>query len=421
MTLYFRRLAVLQFSRDAKLLMAASGILAISFLGIQGLLKTLYILRLGYGLEYVGIFGATGAFAYMVMSLPSGLLGNRFGTRTTMLSGGVITVISMATLSFTEFVPLWARDGWPLFVQVLLSCGWAMFTVNLVPALMAVSTVQNRNDIYAMNSLFRGLGTFVGTVSGGLLPGWFAALLGQAVNTPEPYRWALWVAAVLGLAALVPLFMLDKLGSVTLSDHATPRGAFPTWLIVFVVLHIYLSQGTWAICQTFCNPYMDTELHLSAAAIGLILGVGQFIAVFAPLLTPTLARRYSNGWTLMIATLGTGISLVALVLAPHWLAVSIGLLGMQTLNAIWMTALQVYQMEMVGRHWRSLAYGIVSMAMGFTFATVSLGGGYMAAIWGYRSLFLLGVGTSIAGAALMWGMQKQPKPGLVSVVPTVES
>ncbi|CAN5804416.1 hypothetical protein BH10CHL1_BH10CHL1_48360 [soil metagenome] len=421
MTLNLRRFAMLQFSRDAKLLMASSGILAISFLGIQGLLKTLYILRLGYGLEYVGVFGATGAFAYMLMSLPSGLLGSRLGTRTTMLLGGIITVLSMATLPFTEFVPLWARDGWPLLAQVLLSCGWALFTVNLVPALMTVTTVQNRNDAYAMSGLFRGLGTLIGTVSGGLLPGWLAPMLGQTTQTPAPYQLALWIAAVLGIAALVPLFMLDKVGSVTFSDHAVHRGAFPTWLIVLVILHVYLSQSTWAICQTFCNPYMDTQLHLSAASIGLITGVGQSIAVLAPLITPALARRYNNGWTLMITTLGTGISLTALVLAPHWLAVGIGLLGMQTLNAVWMTALQVYQMEMVERHWRALAYGIVSMAMGFTFATVSLGGGYMATAWGYRSLFLLGVGTSIVGAALMWGMQRQPKPSLTVVVPAVES
>ena len=117
MTLTLRRFVVLNFSRDTKLLMAVSGIFAVSFLGIQNLLKILYILRLGYGLQYIGLFSAMGALAYMAMSLPSGVLGSRFGARAAMLAGGVITVIGMAILPLTEFVPLWAKDSWPLITQ----------------------------------------------------------------------------------------------------------------------------------------------------------------------------------------------------------------------------------------------------------------------------------------------------------------
>ncbi len=50
--------ALLQSSRDAKLLIATSGIFAISFFGIQMLLRVLYILRLGHGPECVGLVGA---------------------------------------------------------------------------------------------------------------------------------------------------------------------------------------------------------------------------------------------------------------------------------------------------------------------------------------------------------------------------
>lgn len=47
-----------RFSRDTQLLTVATGVFAVTFRGIQTLAKTLYILRLGYGLEYLGIFGA---------------------------------------------------------------------------------------------------------------------------------------------------------------------------------------------------------------------------------------------------------------------------------------------------------------------------------------------------------------------------
>jgi MFS family permease len=109
----------------------------------------------------------------------------------------------------------------------------------------------------------------------------------------------------------------------------------------------------------------------------------------------------------MTSTLGTGLSLLPLALLPHWAAAGLGNLGVIALAAIWMPAFQVYQMELVSSRWRSLAYGIVSMAMGFTFASISLIGGYVAAEWGYRSLFLSGVGMCGVGALLMWAILKQ--------------
>lgn len=73
-----------------------------------------------------------------------------------------------------------------------------------------------------------------------------------------------------------------------------------------------------------------------------------------------------------------------------------------------MPALQVYQMEMVERRWRALAYGAVSMAMGLSFGAISFTGGYVVASWGYTALFLLGLAVSTLGALLMWGMLRRP-------------
>jgi predicted MFS family arabinose efflux permease len=133
----------------------------------------------------------------------------------------------------------------------------------------------------------------------------------------------------------------------------------------------------------------------------LLTGAGQFAAMFAPLLVPTLAQRYNNRWTLSMATVGMAVSLAPLVLFAHWLAAGLGRLGMMALEAMWLPALQVFQMETVAARWRSLSYGIVSMMMALAFASVSLAGGYIIAAWGYRPLFLMGIVTSLMGAALM--------------------
>ena len=174
--------------------------------------------------------------------------------------------------------------------------------------------------------------------------------------------------------------------------------------MALIVLHVYFGQGGSATSQAFANPYMDVELHLLPFSIGLVTGVGQFLAILTPLLHPRLARRHSNGWILMVTTLGMGVSLLPMALIPHWAAVGLGRLGILTLSGLWMPALQVFQMELVDEKWRSLAYGAVSLAMGSSFASVSLGGGYLIASAGYRSIFWVGMVLCAAGTAVMWGI-----------------
>lgn len=388
--------------------------MSVSFFGVQNLIKVLYVLRLGYGLEYVGLFGAMGALAYMVMSLPGGALGSRFGPQPVMRAGVLITVLGMVLLPLTESSPDGLRAAVPLLSQVLLAGGWSLFNVNMAPALMSLTTAQERNNAYSLNSVSRGLGTFVGAVAGGFLPALFVALLGSTLADPAPYRWSLWVGAVLGVLALVPLVWLGSID--TKSEMATggPTAPFPRLWFALIVLHVVLAHAAFATCQTFCNAYMDTELRLSPASIGLLTGAGQFAAMLAPLLVPILAHRYSNRWTLSMTTLGMAASLAPLALFAHWAPAGLGRLGTVALEAMWLPALQVLQMETVTARWRSLSYGIVSTMMALAFASVSLAGGYIIAAWGYRTLFLMGVLTSVAGAVLM---QRTPQLAQGAVAP----
>ena len=79
-----------QFNRNTRLFIAASAIFALGFFGIQTLLRVLYVLRLGHGPRYVGVFESAGAFTYMGMGLVSGAMGRRLGLRRTLLLGGIV-------------------------------------------------------------------------------------------------------------------------------------------------------------------------------------------------------------------------------------------------------------------------------------------------------------------------------------------
>jgi len=285
-----------------------------------------------------------------------------------------------------------------------------MCNVNLVPALMASTTEWNRNSAYALSSAFRETGTLVGTFVGGLLPGMFAGLFAQSLDDPVPYRLALWVGAALAAIALIPLRRIKKTAAPVMKAHTSKsRSPAPVLPIALMAIYIFIRHAGWATCQSFCNPYMDADLHLSTSAIGLITSVVQIVAIAASLLTPRMMARYNNGGTLLITTVGVALGLLPLALIPHWAAAGIGRIGYQIATAMWLPVLQVFQMELVDAEWRALTYGIISMAMGLGFGALSLVGGYIITAFGYRSVFLVGAGLELVSAVVLWAILKQQK------------
>ena len=63
------------FGRDVRLYLITAALVGFCWQGIYVVLFNLYLLRLGYGPEFVGLVGAVGLLAYAVLSLPAGALG----------------------------------------------------------------------------------------------------------------------------------------------------------------------------------------------------------------------------------------------------------------------------------------------------------------------------------------------------------
>jgi len=259
-----------------------------------------------------------------------------------------------------------------------------------------------------MSSALQGIGTLVGTVGGGALPGIIAHLTGRTKVDPLPYAAALLIGALAGLLAIPPLIKV-KGGQrpATGAHEAARRGPFPLIPVAAMVVYVFLRHAGWTTCQAFCSPYMDTELRLSTTTIGIVTGIGQVAAILVVFVIPRLAERWHHGWIVASSTAILAVSLLLLALVPHWVAVAVGLLGVQVAASLWLPALQVFQMELVPDAWRAIAYGALTTAMGSGFGVMSLFGGYFIDRQGYQKLFQLGVGLSVAGTLLMAAISRR--------------
>lgn len=390
--------------RDFWLLSLTIALIGIGFQGMAQLLKVLYVLRLGFGAEFVGIIFATGAACFALASVPAGALGARFGARKVMIAGALVNVFSMLVLASSDLLPPGTRAVGPLLFEVLGPMGWSVLVVNQVAALTAVTTARNRKHAYGLKEGIYGIGVFSGSLVAGFLPGLFAGLIGQTTADPAPYRYAMIIASLVSLSGLVPLLMLSPL-------RATERPRLgratlpPLRPLLVIAVCAFLNNAAVASARAFSPAYMDRVFGLPTALIGTIMSMGTFAAILAAFSSARVARQRGSIFAMLVASLVMSAGLLCMAVFPGWGIVAVGLVCTIGFASMWMPAYQVVQMELVGPEWRAVVAGIGSMAGSVGFGTMSLAGGFIVVQKGYHWLYAIAAALVLLSAALVLILQ----------------
>ncbi|MBT6629046.1 MAG: MFS transporter, partial [Gemmatimonadetes bacterium] len=72
-------------NRDVRLVFATYAVFGFAWGGLYTLLFNLYLLRLGYDTDFIGVVNGISRFAFALGGLPAGMLGMRFGARRMIL------------------------------------------------------------------------------------------------------------------------------------------------------------------------------------------------------------------------------------------------------------------------------------------------------------------------------------------------
>jgi MFS family permease len=406
------------FSRNTWLFLLVNSLTTISYVGIYVMLFNLYLLRLGFGLEQIGLINAAAQLGVAAFSIPAGMLGRHWGSRRTIIVGLSVATAGLTLVPLVEFLPVPWRFYWLLVTYIFAWLGGATYVVNSLPFLMDVTHAQERTHVFSVREALAPLSLFAGSLLGGLLPGVLIALLGGALNEPQPYRYALFVAAALfGLAPLTMLATSAGDGDErTAQPHAATTGAHtsatapaPTGLMVFMGIVILLLLTSKHVIDTFFNVYLDVSLHLAPLWMGALSASAQLLAVPIALVAPFVVARWGKGWAIIGGTVGMALSLWLLILIPHWIGAGLGLLGVSALFAITMPTFTIVSQELVAPEWRATMSGVMTMGIGLSRSGAAFGGGYLIGSLGFPSLFLVGAGLTIAGAFLFWGYAWLPQ------------
>ena len=387
-------------NRDVRLFMVSVVVLGVCYMGLYSLLINLYLLRLGYGLEFIGVFVSIGAFSFAAFSLPAGMAGRRYGSRRPMLLGMVVLLLGMGALSVAVWVPAGWRSIWLVVFCGLRELGHAFYAVNTAPYLMGATSAADRDYAFSLRGTLTPVAAFLGSLIGGVLPWVSMIFFGRAEDDPTNYIAPLMLSSLLLLPGLMAMWLIREVATET--TESDERGGMPlesmaAIAVVSVLFIIAVSTG-----QSFYNVYMDIALEVPTYLIGAVASVGQLLTAVTMFAAPALMARWGYGGTFMRMGLGLCLSLLPMVLVPHWLAAGASVVGIAVLMSLGFTALTIFHQGLVPVGWRPAMSGASMTAMGVGWGIVSSGGGYFVAMWGWAPFFFLGIVGTALGMGLFW-------------------
>jgi cyanate permease len=402
------------FSRDLRLFLLTAALVALAWDGVRAVVFNLYLLRLGYGPEFVGVVNAVGAFAFGLLCPLAGAMGTRWGSRRMLVTGLGMLAAGFCLLPLTESLASDVRTGWLLGTNMLTYLGFALYLVNGLPFMMGATGTRERNHAFSFHSALLPLAAFGGSLVAGVLPGILASLLSVPLTEAAPYRYTLWLAALLLLPAVPVLMTARSAGRLEVQAAAIePREAgstrAPFGLILAIALFMALRFGGRGPVVTFFNVYMDSELGVSTALIGTLSAAALLIAVPAALLAPLIVARRGNTGTVAWGMVGLVLCTLPLVLVSRWPAAGLAYIGSSAMFALTVGPLRVFSQELVAPRWQASMASAFMMGAGLSLATMSLLGGYVIVAMGYRTLFLVSTGLLTASVLVFWLYFRVPR------------
>jgi MFS family permease len=415
--------AIRSFHADVYRLLFVVGIVGFSYFGFISVLLNLYLLRLGYGTGFIGLVNGSIAVAFAASSLPAGALGSRLGMRRTATIGMALVAAGVTLVPVAGSVlsgPY--RDLGIIATRVLSGMGFALYMVNAYPYLVAATGARERTYAFALMTGLPPLAGFAGSLLSGAMPGWFAPLLGVDLTHPAPFAVALVFAGAVVLPAVPVLARAGDreparrarspgeprgtAGGASRSDGAVGAFAVVVFLLAFTGLLRSAGEGA---ARSFFNVYLELDLAVSPSRIGLLLAVGQVAAAPAALVAPALTARAGKVPVIVVTGLLTAVGLVVLAAVPHWLAAGIGFTLVVGLRAVTQSVSSIMHMEIVPASRRSVTSGMIAMAMGLGFMSISFGGGYLIPAIGFPGFHLLAAAITAVGAVIFWLYFRLPR------------
>jgi MFS family permease len=264
------------------------------------LLYNLYLLKLGFREDFLGLVTSSMTAGSIAGSLVAALAIRRFGLRETL----AVCFVSVACIASLR---AWVTPAPALlalaFAGGIVTAAWA---VSLSPAVAQLTTEKNRPVAF---SFIFSTGIFIGVLgglAGGRLPG-LLTRLHLAASVVESYRGALLVGCLLVLLAVWPLLR------VTMTTPPPSQRGF--YRPSPVVIRFLAAIAAWNLGIGVFNPFLSvyfSRLRLPVEQIGSLFSAAHVAQAGAVLMAPIVLRTFGLTRGVSAMQFATAIALLGL-------------------------------------------------------------------------------------------------------------
>lgn len=251
---------------------------------IMHLLLNLYLKDIGHGEGFIGRVLSMFAIGGVVAAIPSAYLIARYKIKPLLIVSTIGMSASFLVLSNT-----------PTSIVILgasFVCGLMITFLRVAsgPLIMRNSTEQERTLLFSLNFANFVVAGIVGSLGGGALQKWLFGITGDIALS---YQYALSLAAILGLSAVIPFALIKAKapGKDEVARAFSLQSLKKKWRLFFKLTFPYFLLGTGAgLIIPFLNLYFRTRFNLEPSKIGVYFAVLQGTLLVAVLLSPILKR-----------------------------------------------------------------------------------------------------------------------------------
>ncbi len=270
------------FHPNVKLLLLRSFIVCL-YTGIYGILFNLYILNLGYGADFLGLILAAHVLASSVMSVPAGILCDRFDKKHLMIISGILSTLAAVPLY------LYASPYTLLLFSIMGGIFVSISSVTLTPLLAENCNKENTVHVFSANASISWIASVIGCALGGIVPGLWGLFLGFKVDTLQLTMLSSIVLLVMGLAIIIP--MKKSTGaSQTCRPFALKDMKLSPDVLKFTVTSLTFGIASGMIVPYF-NVYFTQALHVSVLEVGMASAVAGAVMILGFVVTPYITSK----------------------------------------------------------------------------------------------------------------------------------
>ncbi len=404
------------FQRPARLFLIMTIIYGMILTGWQ-LFFNFYILQSGFDRDFLGLVNSMPSLAGLILGIPLGRISDRIGRRTALLIG-------LFASSLTMLAQVTFRNPAVIVVMAFLTGVFnVLFVISQAPLMVKLSDSGNRTMLFSLNYGLQTIAGAVGSLFAGQLPALFGAMLHVDANSAMAYQVVLSVSILLGMTALIPLWIMVEPASSGTQARApqtasNSAGGLTQMTIKMIMPQILIGFGA-AILIPYMNVFFKYRFNISDALLGFLFSLSALMISLGTLIGPRLATRLGGKVHAVVATqFSSLIFLLILGFAPTlWLS-AVGFLMRTALMNMSSPLFSAFCMEHTPENHQGFVNSLLNLSWNIGWAVGPFISGVVQQSYGFTPLFIATAILYFLAIFLAWIFfvkEERPEPAAVQI------